>query len=173
MPQRTPLAPCNGNRGINRELKPTLRAQITMGNAVGLTHAQIGALTFLTPATVSTTLLRNPLRDEHKSLPRSGRPPILKRHDKRLILRIIRKNPKITYQVLKQESGVTVHKNTIYRMLKSEGITNWLAKRRPLLIPEVVAKRLAFCKKYKNWMYTEWCKIIFSDECSLERGVGA
>jgi hypothetical protein len=56
MAQRMPLAPYDGNRGINKELKPTLRAQSSMGRAVGLTHKQIGALTFLTPATVSTTL---------------------------------------------------------------------------------------------------------------------
>jgi transposase len=142
MAQRTPLAPCDGNRGINKELKPTLRAQISMGRAVGLTHKQIGALTFLTPATVSTTLQRNPLRDDFKSLSRSGRPSALAKHDKRLILRIIRKNPKITYQVLKQEAGITVHKSTLYRMLKEEGIINWLAKKRPLLTPEVVKKRL-------------------------------
>lgn len=97
MAQRTPLAPCDGNRGINKELKPILRAQISMGKAVGFTHEQIGALPFLTPATVSTTLQRNPLRNDFKSLPRSGRPSTLTRHDKRLILRIIRKNPKITY----------------------------------------------------------------------------
>jgi DDE superfamily endonuclease len=58
-------------------------------------------------------------------------------------------------------------------MLKEEGITNWLAKRRPLLTPEVVKKRLQFCKKYEHWSYEEWSKIIFSDECSLDRGVGA
>jgi hypothetical protein len=46
MAQRTPWAPCDGNRGINKELKPILRAQISMGKAVGLTHEQIGALTF-------------------------------------------------------------------------------------------------------------------------------
>jgi hypothetical protein len=97
MAQRTPLAPCDGNRSINKELKPILRAQISMGKAVGLIHEQIGALTFLTPATVSTTLQRNPLRNDFKSLPRSGRPPTLTRHDKRLILRIIHKNSKITY----------------------------------------------------------------------------
>ena len=58
-------------------------------------------------------------------------------------------------------------------MLKSEGIINWLAKRRPLLTPEVVVKRLRFYRKYKDWTYAEWYKIIFSDECSLERGVDA
>jgi hypothetical protein len=56
MAQRTPLAPCDGNRSINKELKPTIRAQISMGRAVGLIYKQIGALTFLTPATVSITL---------------------------------------------------------------------------------------------------------------------
>jgi len=58
-----------------------------------------------------------------------------------MILRIVRSNPKITYAVLKLEAGVKVYKSTLYRLLKEEGITNWLAKKRPLLTPEVVKKR--------------------------------
>ena len=79
MPQRMPLAPCDGNRGINKELRPTERAQINMARVLGLTHEQIGALTFLKPATVSSTLRRNPQRTDFQSLLRPDRPPVLTR----------------------------------------------------------------------------------------------
>jgi hypothetical protein len=58
-------------------------------------------------------------------------------------------------------------------MPRKEGITNWLAKRRPQLSEEAARKRLAWALKHKDWTWDEWSKVIFSDECSLERGVGA
>ena len=58
-------------------------------------------------------------------------------------------------------------------MLKDEGITNWLIKKRPLLTPKLAVKRLIWCKKREKWTWTEWSKIIFSGECSLKRGSGA
>jgi len=73
---------------------------------------------------------------------------------------------------LKVEAGVDVSKSTLYRMLKDEGITNWLARKRPLLTPEVAAKRLRWAKLHQNWTWDEWRLIIWSDECSLERGIG-
>ena len=97
----------------------------------------------------------------------------MSRIDKRNILRIVRSNPKITYDALKFEAGVKVHKANLYRLLKEEGITHWLAKKRPLLTPEVAAKRYAWAKEHKNWSWNEWSKIIWSDKCSLERGTGA
>jgi DDE superfamily endonuclease len=45
-------------------------------------------------------------------------------------------------------------------------------KRRPTLTPETVAKRLQWALDYVDWTLEQWCEIIFSDECSLERGAG-
>ena len=55
---------------------------------------------------------------------RSGRPQSLNRIDKRNILRIIRTNPKITYQALKFTIEINVHINTLSRMFKNENIKN-------------------------------------------------
>ena len=56
------------------------------------------------------------------------------------------------------------------RILRAYGLTNWLAKKRPLLTPEVAAKRLAWCKEREHWSYEQWYIVIWSDECSVERG---
>jgi transposase len=172
MLRRQPLAPIDPNRALKKELSPWQRGQISAFRDIGLTNAQISKRTFCTPATVATTLRLNTLRNDGETRPRSGRPSALSRRDRRLILRIIRRNLKLTYAALKLEANATVHKNTLYRMLKDEDITNWLAKKRPLLTLEVVAKRLKWVQKYKNWSWDEWSRIIFSDECSLERGKG-
>jgi hypothetical protein len=54
-------------------------------------------MTFLQPSTIKSTLLRNQLRDQGQTLDHPGRPPILTKRDKYLILRIVRKTPKIKY----------------------------------------------------------------------------
>ena len=169
---RVPLAPIDSNRSLKQELTPWHRSEIQTYRNTGLTNEHISRLAFCTPSTVATTLNLNTLRTNGKSLPRSGRPPALSIRDSRLILRIIRCNPKLAYAALKVEAGVDVSKSTLYRMLKDEGITNWLARKRPLLTPEVAAKRLRWAKLHQNWTWDEWRLIIWSDECSLERGIG-
>ncbi len=170
--QRVPLAPIDSNRSLKKELSLWQRSEIQTYRHIGLTNEHIGRLTNCTPGTVATTLQLNTLRKNGETRPRSGRPPILTRGDKRLILRIIQRNPKLTYAALKIETGLTVSKSTLYRMFKDEGISNWLVKKRPLITPEVAVKRLQWAKKYRNWTWDEWRKIIWSDECSLERGKG-
>jgi len=56
--------------------------------------------------------------------------------------------------------------------LKKEGITNWLAKKRPVLTSEIAAKRLQFAKDHEHWGPREWKTFLWSDECSVERGSG-
>jgi transposase len=124
MPQREPLRAIDGNRRYKQELSIWQRAQISAYKAVGLSNEQIDRHIFCKPKTVQTTLRLNALREGSKTCPHSGRPPALSRVDKRNILHIVRHNPKITYAILKLEAGVTVHRNTIYRLLKEEGITN-------------------------------------------------
>jgi transposase len=147
MNQRRALAPLEINRSYGQELSPYQRGQISAYKAVGLTNQQISENLHCGKTTVFDNLVKNPLRNNGHSLSRKGRPPALNRTQKRNILRVIRSNPKITYQALKLEVGVEVHRTTLYRMLKDEGITNWISKKRPLLTSEHAAKRLAWCLK--------------------------
>lgn len=169
---RTPLAPIDSNRRLKQELTPWHRSEIQTYRNIGLTNEHISRLTFCTPSTVATTLYLNTLRNNGKTLPRAGRPLALSVRDKRLILRVIRSTPKLTYAQLRVETGINVSHSTLYRMLKDEGITHWLAKKRPLITPEVATKWLKWAKLHRNWSWDEWRLIIWSDECSLERGVG-
>jgi len=45
-------------------------------------------------------------------------------------------------------------------------------KKRPLLREEDAAKRLVWAKERKDWTVDEWKKVIWTDECSVERGTG-
>src|SRR5947207_2145920 len=156
MAQRTPLAPLDLNRIRNQELSPWLRGSIQTWAATGLGAAEIARKTFLTPTTVKSTLLRNPQRHEGTTLSRSGRPQILSHRDRRVLLRLIRKCPKLTYDQIISETGLDVCKKTVYRILREEGIKKWVAKQRPLLTEETAKIRLVWCLARKEWTWAEW-----------------
>ena len=142
MNQRRALAPIEINRSYGQELSSFQRGQISAYKAVGLSNSKIADKLNCGKTTVFNNLVQNPLRKDGNSQKRSGRPQSLNRIDKRNILRIIRTNPKITYQALKFTIEINVHINTLSRMFKNENIKNLIIKERSLLIAEVVVKRL-------------------------------
>lgn len=110
---------------------------------------------------------------QRRKPPRSGRPPALSRLQKENILRSIWSNLKISYAVLKQEAGVDVHRNILYRMPKNEGITNWLAKKKTFIYSGNSRETIEMISKYQNWTGEDWYKIIFGDKRSHEKGTSA
>ena len=169
---RAPLAKISGNRPRNHELSPWQRGLIEGATAVGASTTEVGKALNFTKATVQTTLRRAAERSNGVSKSRFGRPGVLSDRDKRYIIRYARLNPRWTYAKLKVEAGLDCSKATLYRTLKSYGLTNWLAKKRPLLTPEVAKKRLDWCLLRAEWTFEQWSKVIWSDECSVEKGSG-
>jgi hypothetical protein len=81
----------------------------------------------------------------------------------------VRKNPKFTYKELQRETGLDFSRETFRSILRSIGIENWRSKRRPALTEEVARLRLQFAVANLD---LDWTRVIFSDECSVEKGVG-
>jgi hypothetical protein len=123
-------------------------------------------------STISTTIFRNENRENQKSLPRKGRPRLLTSRDERSILRYARSAPKISYRQIKKAVGIQCCNKTLQRLLARHNIVNWRAKKRPLLTEEHAQKRLQWANKYKDWTREDWAKVVWSDECSVERGSG-
>jgi hypothetical protein len=123
-------------------------------------------------STVSDTINKEALRDDGHSLPRTGRPKAYSPAEERLVLRHVRKFPKDTYAEVIKACTVTFKKDTVKKILKEHGIKNWKCKRRPFLTQKDANKRLAWCMKYRDRRPEEWGMIMWSDECSAERGRG-
>jgi transposase len=92
--------------------------------------------------------------------PRSGRPPILSLHQKKIIYRKVRAAPKIEYSELSQAAvlvnpdGTTSKppsRSTLYRLIKRRGITNFRCKKQPKLNRGHATKRLQFCREYRHF----------------------
>ena len=169
---RTPLGPISGNRVQKKQLTPSQRGYIEGVVAWGATPSALQKKEGIPESTGRTTLQRAPTRNNNETKARSGRPELTDARDRRHIWRAVRENPRITYKELIKETGVHCGARTLYRLLKEWGLKNWIAKKRPLLTAEVAAKRLKWCRDRQAWELEQWLQVIWSDECSVERGTG-
>ena len=169
---RASLTPISGNRPRNTELTPYQRGMIVGAQALGHTPTEIGKTLNFSKSTVQSTIQKHSIRNDGVSKSRSGRPEVLSERDRRYIIKHARINPRITYAQTKLEVGLGCSRTTIYRALKLYGLTNWVAKKRPLLTPEVAKKRLDWCLLRREWTFEQWSRVIWSDECSVEKGSG-
>jgi transposase len=92
--------------------------------------------------------------------PRSGRPPVLSKQQKKIIYRKVRSTPKIEYSALQQEAIFvnaegTLSKppshSTLYRELRRRGLTNHKAKKRLKFTRAHAALRLKFAREHRHF----------------------
>lgn len=169
---RTPLRPISSNIRRGKELTPYQRAIIEGAACAGASIAELSEAHNIPKSTIKDTIKQAPLRHEGYSQPRPGRPQKTSEADKRLILRIVRKDPSLTYKQLREATRLEISHDIFYRILKAAGITNWIAKKRLKLTKAVAKKRLVWAKAYEDWTEEQWANIIWLDECSAERGMG-
>ena len=159
MMPRQPLGQISGNSnyrgGIEGrfELTSNWRSHIVGRAAGGQATKAISQDLNIASSTIQNTIDQAASRFDNKSLHRSSRPNIVSDSLRCRLLREVRANPKIRYRELRLNLGLhgkAISRSSLYRELKKEGITNWLAKKRPALTPEIAAKRLQFAKDHEH-----------------------
>ena len=153
-------------------LTPEQRGKIIGAREAGSTYAEITARYGVSKSIISYTINQAQNRNNGKSKLRSGRPCKLNTRTIRRIKHFINVFPRATYTEVKAGTGVTCSNKTIYRVLRHYGIIKWRAKKRPFLKPVHARARLLFARRYGHHDAAWWRKVIFSDECSVERGKG-
>ena len=121
---RTPLGQISGNRRCNEEYTPYQRGLLHEATAAGATSCQLQKLLHMSESSIRYTLSKHLQHYEGHSIAHSGRPKLLSDRSKRLLIRMARQNPKATYQNLIKQAGLTCSHDTVYHLLKEEGITN-------------------------------------------------
>ena len=167
---RTPLSKIDGNSIKNKELSEYLRGQIIGKAESRASQRQIAHDLQLPRTTVQYTLQCESTRINGKSSPRIGRPKTYTERDKRHILTIIKRDLFITYQEIREQTGLQLSAPTFRIILRESRYGHWRAKKRPRLLEEHAKKRLEWAKQHRNWTYTEWSKVIWSDESSIKVG---
>jgi len=172
MAPRKALYEVSGNRQKGKELTSFERGQIKAHRAWGLSYKQIARLLNKSPNTIGTTIAKEKDQLQGISKPRSGRPRITTSRDRRSIQRIVKKFPDASYAKIRAETGIQISDSTLYRILSDFNMEHWIAKKRPVLTKDQAKARLKWAEERKDWTFDDFKKVIFTDECSLERGSG-
>ena len=58
---------------------------------------------------------------------------------------------------------------TVRRTLKRARLSSRMKQKKPKISSKHIRDRLDFTKKHRNWTIGDWERIIFSDECKINR----
>lgn len=129
--------------------------------------AQISNIVGRARSTIKCIIDRFGARKTLKNTPRSGRTHVLSKTDKRFIVRLIKKDPKVsapTIAVTMEKRGVHVSVGTIRNALRNNSYHGRVMRKKFWVNKTNREKRLQFAKNYLNKDNNFWNKVIFSDE---------
>jgi hypothetical protein len=170
--KRIPLHEIYGNKTPRVEHSPYVRGQIIGMRDMGAKWVEIEEKLGVPESTCRSIYSRKEDSPEGRSQDRSGRPKSYTKRDERKLVREARLNPTSSYRELSSAANWSSSKRTASRVLSIYNIKKWLAKRRPKLTEDIAKLRVGFCQNWVNATNEETSVIIFSDECSVERGKG-
>lgn len=138
-------------RQPNQELSPELRAAICTLIATGRTQREVGELFRVSKKAVQGAVQQFKTHESFRPRPRSGRPEVLTRREKRYILTLIKRNRKLAKKALLHVTGTPVSYSTIRRCLRHHNMRKWRAMKRIPLTKEVAKDRYNFvCDQLDN-----------------------
>lgn len=131
-------------------------------------YAEIGEIVKRSRFTICSIVKRFKDSSNLTSRPHTGRPRKLTAREESLLVRKIKRNPKITSsQVsaeIREEIGKEIHPKTVRRTLHRAGYKSRVARKKPLISKANQKKRLEFAKSYKDKPTDFWTNVVFSDE---------
>ena len=170
----------SANTRKRRKLTPDERQRIIAKRECGVEISELAAEFGCSMSAIKYTIRTYSQRATTQDRPRSGRPPILSRRQKKIVYRKARAQPKIEYSELAEEAqfyspngtpSAPPSRSTLYRELRRRGLHNRRCKKRPNLTRKSAYVRFSFSSKNRN---CNWRRppMKFSDECSVQKGAG-
>lgn len=142
------------------ELSPFARAAIIGAVAAGASQSAVARAFGVDRKAVQRALQAFESSDTIASKPRTGRPAVLTHREKRYILQLAKRDPRLTMKALTKTVDDRVSRSTIRRVLREHRMRKWRAQKRIPLTAEVAKARYAFA--------CEWLPRI--EELSSVRG---
>lgn len=148
------------------ELSPRKRGKIIALRDEGLSYREISTRLHVAPSTCYKTVQRDKLYNTARSLPRSGRPPVLSPRDKRSILRTLKKHRLKSYRWVGQEAGGFTE-SQVRKTAHAAGYHRRVARRKPFLSLTTIRKCLEWARRN---LKRDWTRVIWTDETALRLG---
>lgn len=134
----------------------------------GKSYAEIAGSVGRSRSTVQSVVKNYKKNQSFNGASGRGRKSVLSEHMKRKIERLVKTDPKIgapkiTAQ-LKKELNIQVSPQTVRNFLHSKGYKGCIARKKPFLSKQNVAKRLDYAMRYVNKPEEFWNSVVFVDE---------
>ena len=157
-----------------KELDPTLRARICELHSIGWGYKRIHKKhPDISLYCIRYTIQQEDKRNNQRSCPRSGQPKKLSIEQEAFLKQKIEEDAHIKMRELQATVDNSVSKTTIRRLFRNIHRKKWLQLDRPALEPHHAEQRLQWAQKYADFTPADWRRILWTDECSVERGKGA
>jgi hypothetical protein len=141
----------NVSRGRNMTIEERDRAIGMLCG--GCTYSEVAQALHRDPSTIRSLYQKYNTTSTTRDRPRSGRPPVLSRHQKKIVYCAARVDPKILYEDLAKvatfvNADGTLSKPpchcTLYTVLRDRNIRKYHCKKRPTLTPQHAYRRYRF-----------------------------
>ena len=102
-----------------------------------------------------------------------GRPKILSTPIRKRLIEIAtssQQNRRLPYSEVAALAGITAGPHQLRAAFASEGYHRRVARARPYLSQDIKDKRLDWAWHYADWTWTDWNKVIWSDEAAFNVG---
>ena len=156
---------------LRKELTPQLRAQIIGAYRTGASMRNAAALLDVSFSNVQYTAKQESVRKNNTSLQRRKHRKSDGPFDGFLVHQALA-TPDQTIRELQATTAPHLGRTTIKQRLREHGVTKRIQTQRPLLLPHHRAARLRWALEHCNWTVEQWKDVLWSDECSVERGSG-
>jgi|SRR5579862_2506151 len=91
--------------------------------------------------------------------------------DDQLLIRIAKKHYDLPFHDITNIAKLPISSKTVARRCKEVQLISRYARRKLFLTTKHKKDRLEWAKRYQNYTYKDWCKVIWSDECLMRIGL--
>lgn len=155
-----------------RELTSEQRAIVMHEYNKGNGYKKISKATGFSISTIKKTIKRFQERGDLQSRQRSGRPVKLTTRDKRVLVRLTKKERfQSSTQLskdLEESTGSRVTPGHLRKVLIKEGMRARRPRKKPFVNERQRQARLNWAKAHQHWTVEDWSKVIFSDESNFD-----
>jgi transposase len=152
------------------ELNAYQKGRIDAYRDLGYSYGHIEQILHIPKTTIGGYIRRSKNRESIENKKHTGRPRKSTERDDRFLIRKAIADTKMPLRELQWISNSNLSISGIKRRLHEDKIRKWRAAERARLTPAHVAKRFQCAKEHLHWLIEQWRAVIFSDECSGEKG---
>lgn len=152
---------------------PTVRARICELHSIGWSYKKIhDRFPFISYSTVRYTIKKETSRSDQRSQYRSGQPKKLSLEQERDLIQKAQEDEHIEMRGLHEAVQQHTSKSTVRGLFRNIHKRKWRQRQRPEIQPIHAEKRLNWARRYEYLSPEDWRRVIWTDECSVERGKG-